>query len=69
MDNLEKEILAHRYLYYILNRPILSDREYDIKEKYAKSILPENSPVFSMGSDLESSYPKEVIEFAKKLLK
>lgn len=63
--NLLDTILIHRYLYYVLNQPIISDFEYDILEKEAKKIYPElNTP----GSSLEESYSDEIRIKATKLL-
>lgn len=67
MNKLEKLILAHRYMYYIECDPILPDLEYDALERTARATLPEDSPVQKVGSDLASSYPKEIVDFAKEL--
>lgn len=48
-----KLILAHKYLYYIKNRPLLSDYEFDMLEykytKMAKELI--EKPEISMISD------------------
>jgi NAD-dependent DNA ligase len=63
--------LAHRYLYYVENNPIISDYEYDMLEKKAV-IECAKSPqhlIHQPGSSLASSYPKRIINLAKKLAK
>jgi len=62
-------VLAHRYLYYVLNTPVISDRAYDELEKAAIKILPSTSDVNKPGSDLDSSYSQEVKDKAQLLLK
>lgn len=32
-DRLELELLTHKYRYYILNAPTISDYDYDMKER------------------------------------
>jgi NAD-dependent DNA ligase len=32
-EKLELELLTHKYHYYILNSPIITDYEYDLKER------------------------------------
>ena len=53
----EREVLIHRYLYYVLNEQLISDFEYDIIEYNARSLCPPESPVHGVGSSLPSSYP------------
>lgn len=65
---LELLILAHRYLYYVLAQPVISDYEYDKLETEAKKILPLTSQVHEVGSDLAESYSDEVKIKAHKLL-
>lgn len=65
MEKLVKDCLTHRYRYYVLNQPVISDYEYDMLEREAKKVDTEgllNVP----GSDLEESYPKEIIDGATK---
>ena len=59
--------MAHRYLYYIKNSPVISDYEYDILEHAALQVVDEDHPLHFPGSDMESSYSKEIIELANKL--
>lgn len=53
---------AHKYLYYVLNRPVLSDYEYD-------KLCKDNGLDGKGGSDLDTSYSIEVKQLANKLLK
>ncbi len=66
MTTPELTCLAHRYLYYVLARPVISDYEYDMLERS----LPEDSVVWqSVGADCANAYPQEAIELAKEMLK
>lgn len=67
MKSIEKLILAHRYLYYVKNKPVISDRDYDLMEQEARRTVMHDSPVNKPGSDREQDYPKSVIELAEKL--
>lgn len=65
MSDEERTVLAHRYLYYVLWTPVLSDREYDRLE----NALPADSAVRqTVGSDLASDYLDEVKDTAAELL-
>ena len=64
----EKFLLAHRYLYYVLDEPILRDVEYDAIERGAMDIIPEDSPIRLPGSSNPDSYPPDVIRMAEFLL-
>jgi NAD-dependent DNA ligase len=68
LDPLEIQVLAHRYLYYVLTRPVLSDYDYDLLERRAKRALPETSSVHSVGSERPEDYPKAAVEYAIGLL-
>lgn len=65
----EDALLAHRYLYYVLGTPVLSDREYDELEKEFLAGCPWESPIAYPGSSLESSYEERVIRLANEILK
>ena len=65
---LEREVLAHRYLYYVLAEPALPDMEYDIVERRAREVCPPESPVHGVGSSLPSSYPGKVKDYAMTLI-
>lgn len=66
-NQLEKLVLAHRYLYYVLDDPIISDFEYDKLEREARASLPEDSPIQDVGSSLRSSYSEDIIKYAENL--
>jgi NAD-dependent DNA ligase len=65
--DLEKQVLAHRYLYYVLAEPILPDLDYDVLERKARAVCSADSPVQGVGSSLPSSYSAEVVEYAKQI--
>lgn len=69
-DFLEDSILAHRYLYYVKNNPILTDIQYDKMEHEAKEFdgIPKSSDLYKPGSDKEESYPPHVRALAMYLL-
>jgi len=64
---LEIKVLAYRYLYYVKSISKISDLEYDKLEKLACCVLPDDSDVHKCGSDIESSYSREVVEFANEI--
>ena len=53
---MEDEIMAHRYIYYVLNDNVITDTHYDDLEREARKFLPSTSPVQGVGSSLHSSY-------------
>jgi len=60
MNDLGKQVMKHRYLYYVKAMPVMSDWEYDKLETKAKED-PENSYLEDYpGSDIEESYPEEI---------
>ena len=58
---MSREIIeAHKYLYYVLNTPVISDYEYDR--------MCEQHGIFGGGgSDYEADYSEETKELAGKL--
>lgn len=66
--SLPDQCMVHRYLYYVLNRPIISDYAYDQLEKQALVGIDENHPLNRCGSDSESSYSDEIKLIAKKIV-
>lgn len=64
LEPIEKEVLVHRYIYYVLNNNIISDMEYDALERKAREQLPATSLIQGVGSSLASSYPEEVVKEA-----
>ena len=65
----EDEVMAHRYLYYVLAEPVLTDADYDTLERRAREVCPPESPVHKVGSSLPSSYTKEQMGLATQFLK
>lgn len=64
---MEDILLEHRYRYYILCMPIISDYEYDMLEREYLKTAPEDSLLRLPGSDLIESYPKHIVnKFNKK---
>lgn len=63
---MEDILLEHRYRYYVLCIPIISDYEYDMMEKEYLKTAPKNSLMRLPGSDLEESYPQHIIDKCKK---
>ena len=63
----ETDVLAHRYLYYVLAEPVLPDLVYDVLEREARAVCPIDSPVHGVGSSLPTSYPSSAILRAKQL--
>lgn len=64
---MENRILIHRYLYYVVADPRLTDGEYDVMEREAMAKLPPTSPVHLVGSSNRESYSPEIIELAESL--
>jgi len=69
LKNLERHLLAHRYLYYVKATPVISDEKYDLLDIHATKLLPKISRLNWCGSDLEESYSEDVIRHAMWLLK
>ena len=57
----EREVLIHRYIYYVLGTRILSDLEYDCLEDKARTELPYTSIVFDVGSSNIEDYDEDII--------
>ncbi len=68
MTEEEKLVMAHRYLYYVLGQPTISDYRYDKLEHIVRKNAPSSSPVHEVGSSLESSYTEDVIKIARGIL-
>lgn len=66
--SLETDLMAYRYCYYVLALPAIPDGEYGWLERQALPLLPENSPVHGVGSELVESYSEEVKQRAEKML-
>ena len=65
---IENQVMAHRYLYYVLSESVLSDYIYDLLEREAREVCPPESPVHGLGSSLPSDYSEEVKSIARGLL-
>ncbi len=63
----EQLVMAHRYRYYVMADPAISDYAYDILERQAREVCPPESPVHGVGSCLPSSYSDEVKNLAEDL--
>lgn len=68
MINTADLALAHRYLYYVLMIPVISDKEYDKLEQLAVEDADEDHPIHGVGSSNAEDYPKNVIAIAFDLL-
>lgn len=66
--SIENKLMAHRYLYYVLAAPKISDSAYDLMELRAKSFLPPDSPIQKVGSSLAEDYSPEIVNLAMKFL-
>lgn len=67
-NDLETEVMAHRYLYYVLAEPVLPDLVYDVLEREAREKVSKDSPIQRVGSSLKTSYSVEHIKRAHQLL-
>lgn len=63
----EQALLAYRLLYYCYGRSLISDREYDTRERNLLELVPE-SELGLVGSDCVEHYSLEVQVIAAKLL-
>ncbi len=68
----EREIMAHRYLYYVLDSPVIGDTTYDIMDRSFLERVPmdgpERSVTHQVGSSLEESYTEDEIARAHQLI-
>lgn len=60
MTEQEEVIMCHRYRYYVLCRPTISDAEYDALEAEAMKTAAPNSPIRKPGSDSWKDYPQHI---------
>ncbi len=65
---LEVLVMAHRYIYYVMNTNVISDGDYDKLEAQARAVLPDTSPVHGVGSSLADSYTTEQVNKAYFIL-
>ncbi len=65
IENLRKQINYHNYRYYVLDDPVISDKEYDSMlkelielEKNNPEFFDENSPTVRVGGDVLNKFQK-----------
>jgi DNA ligase (NAD+) len=70
IDKLRREIEEHNHKYYVLNRPVITDFEFDILmheletlEKKFPEFMSENSPTGKVGSDLTNDFKQYVHQY------
>jgi NAD-dependent DNA ligase len=80
IEYLRKELIVNRILYYVECRPLLPDAEYDKLERELRRLCdsyPDEAtstayyaicPTIVLGSDMEDSYPPELVKEAKDRL-
>lgn len=63
IDRLREELHQHNYNYYVLNAPVISDREFDVLMKELQDLeskhpehFDENSPSMRVGSDINKDF-------------
>lgn len=63
IDRLREELHQHNYNYYVLNAPVISDREFDMLMKELQDLeskhpehFDENSPSMRVGSDINKDF-------------
>lgn len=56
--NLLEQIQFHRYRYYVMDDPMISDYEYDVLERRARDQYGDDA--VGIGSSLRSSYPESI---------
>lgn len=76
LDYLKKELAKHNYAYYVLDAPLISDREYDLlmqellalEEKYPELVTPDSPSQRVGGEPLKSfaqvTHPKPLLSLA-----
>lgn len=71
INELTDELLYHRYLYYVLAAPEISDYQYDMMERELRRLedrydyCRSDSPSITVGSELPETYPKHIRERAE----
>lgn len=63
------QCLVHRMLYYVFNKPILADRDYDMLERRATNDpdTPVDHPIHRPGSDRAADYPDDIIDLVMEI--
>lgn len=68
-QRIEAIVMAHRYLYYVLNESILHDLAYDVIERRARAMARlKSSPIQKVGSSIESDYTQYQKDYAVFIL-
>lgn len=71
LRQMERLLMAHRYLYYVECSPTIRDSEYDRMDREFLKLCPIGGEVESVlhhpGSDMRMSYTPDEIELAKQL--
>lgn len=65
---LENCLMMHRYLYYVLGKPVISDKQYDDMEKTFLYLYPDNKNINKVGSDRGNDYSDDVKKLAESLI-
>jgi DNA ligase (NAD+) len=70
IEKLRKEIEEHNYNYYVLDKPVITDFEFDLLmneletlEKMFPEFMSDNSPTGKVGSDLTNDFKQYVHEY------
>jgi hypothetical protein len=63
----EDVILRHRYLYYVEDAPVLSDKEYDELEAQVKATWSIGVASHTVGSSDPANYPPYIVEGRRPL--
>jgi hypothetical protein len=58
----EDAILFHRFRYYVLDHPVISDVDYDAMERDALTHFPNSTILNSVGSSIRRDYPPYIQE-------
>lgn len=53
------QVLCHRYRYYVLDNPSITDYDYDRLERQLPEFVRE---LIGVGSSLKTSYPEEIVK-------
>lgn len=59
-EDLEFSVLCHRYAYYVLASPLISDNTYDEIERLAWKKCTKDHAVWNVGSSNENDYSDDI---------
>lgn len=59
--------MFHQYHYYVSNRPLMSDYEFDLMHHYFLSLYPKSDILQSVGSDDPNDYPLYIVRGSRPL--